>query len=363
MTGIEARFRGRFGSFALDVALSCPPKGITGLFGPSGCGKTTVLRCIAGLARTQEGFLRVDGQVWQHGPTFLPPHRRPVGYVFQDARLFAHLSVQGNLEYGLRRAALSGPGISRDAVVELLGLGGLLSRATGALSGGERQRVAIGRALLAQPRLLLMDEPLSALDHAAKRDILPYLENLADAFAIPILYVSHDLSELERLADRLVVMSRDGRVAAQGGLAELASDLSLPLARAPGAAAVLKVVVTGYDDAYDISQCCLGAAQFLVPGALGPPHTVRRVRIAASDVSLVKHRPEASSVLNILPARVVSHETLSPRQVLVVLALEGAGHDARVLSNVTRRSWAELGLGTGDPVFVQIKGMALAETA
>lgn len=362
MMGIEARFRGTFGAFTLDASFSCPPAGVTGLFGPSGCGKTTVLRCVAGLARVPEGDLKVAGEVWQSAETFLAPHRRPVGYVFQDARLFPHLSVLGNLDYGARRVS-AGPldTDARDAIVELLGLENLLTRAPAKLSGGERQRVALGRALLSRPRVLLMDEPLSALDRDAKREILPYLEKLARNFALPVLYVSHDLSEIERLADRLVVMSKAGRVVAQGPLTALLTDLALPIARLPDAAALLTVTVAHYDDHYDLTECRIGTVPFFVPGHLGAAADERRLRVEANDVSLVKEKPAATSVLNVLPARVVAAEPTDAHRVLVLLAIEGGGADTRLISSVTRKSWDELGLAEGDPVFAQVKGMAMAD--
>lgn len=210
LAGLVARFEGSLGGFRLDVEFSLPGRGVTALVGPSGSGKTTLLRCIAGLERLP-GRLVVGGEVWRDARTFLAPHRRAVGYVFQEASLLAHLSVLENLEFGLKRT----PGASRARLVEVvgsLGLGDLLQRSPARLSGGERQRVAIGRALLAQPRLLLLDEPLAGLDPEAKAEILPYLQGLHDSLAIPMLYVSHDAAEVARIADRLLVM-RDGRIA------------------------------------------------------------------------------------------------------------------------------------------------------
>jgi len=207
---IEARFSGRLGDFTLDVAISTPAAGVTVLFGPSGSGKTTVLRCLAGLARL-EGRLQVGDEVWQDGRAFTAPHRRRVGYVFQDAALFEHLSVRGNLLYGRKRAGL-GADAEFDRLVALLGLEGLLERGAGKLSGGERQRVAIGRALLSAPRLLLMDEPLASLDAARKAEVVPYVEALHRDARIPIFYVTHDVTEAARLGDRMLMM-RDGRIA------------------------------------------------------------------------------------------------------------------------------------------------------
>jgi molybdate transport system ATP-binding protein len=215
---IEAAFTGRLADFTLDVAFSIPAKGVTVLFGPSGCGKTTVLRALAGLERF-DGKLMVAGETWQDGHQFLPPHRRPVGYVFQEASLLPHLSVRQNLLFGFRRVRGDKP-IVLDQVVALLGLAPLLERGVSRLSGGERQRVAIGRALLSQPRLLLMDEPLAGLDQDRKSEVLPYLERLHEELSIPILYVTHDMAEARRLGDRMIVM-RDGQV---GPVVDLGSE-------------------------------------------------------------------------------------------------------------------------------------------
>jgi molybdate transport system ATP-binding protein len=209
-SGLRARLWGRLGAFEMDADLDMPPGGITALVGPSGSGKTTLLRCIAGLERLK-GEVRFNGQFWQDGEHFIPAHKRPVGFVFQDAGLLAHLTVKGNLLYAGRRAGQARAGIGWDEVIALLGLEPLLDRATANLSGGERQRTALGRALLSQPKLLLLDEPLSSLDPAAKAEIMPYLERLHRAFDIPVLYVSHDPAEVARLADRVLAM-REGRI-------------------------------------------------------------------------------------------------------------------------------------------------------
>ncbi len=224
---IDAAFRGRLGNFTLDAELSLPASGVTAIFGPSGCGKTTVARCIAGLQRMADGFCMVDGEVWQDRDSFRPVHQRPIGYVFQEASLFPHLSVRGNLLFGVPTAA--GAQIAFDEVVELLGLAALLGRSPHRLSGGERQRVAIGRALLSQPKLLLMDEPLAALDRTTKNEILPFLERLHDRLSLPVLYISHDMAEIERFADHLVLMDH-GRVINAGPLHALQGNPTLPLA-------------------------------------------------------------------------------------------------------------------------------------
>jgi molybdate transport system ATP-binding protein len=221
VNGVEGRFEGTLGAFRLDADFRLEPEGITALSGPSGAGKTTLLRCIAGLIRLP-GRLSVDGEVWQDERRFVPTHKRPVGVVFQEAALLGHLGVRGNLLYGARRAGGEG---GLDDVVDLLGLAPLLGRGVGALSGGERQRVALGRALLTRPKLVLLDEPLSSLDAGAKAEILPYLERLHRTLKVPALYISHDASEIARLADHLLLM-RDGRVTPGGPVRRIADQLA-----------------------------------------------------------------------------------------------------------------------------------------
>lgn len=357
---IAARFRARLGSFALDAAFDVPSVGVTALFGPSGCGKTTVLRCMAGLVRLKDGHLSINGETWQDGRAFVPPHRRPVGYVFQEASLFPHLSVRANLTYGLKRAKVAAPSIAFDDVVGLLGIGRLFDRPPTLLSGGERQRVAIGRALLSQPRLLLMDEPLSALDRFSKDDILPYLERLHGALSIPVVYVSHDIAEVERLADTLVLM-RDGMVRASGPLSAMLSDPALPLARLPQAATVLEAVVENVDAAYGLSEVSLPGGRLLIPGDLGARGTARRIRVVAADVSLGRHDPVDTTILNALPARIQAAEPTAEHQVTVFLGLGEDGQGARLLARISRKSWDALGFQPGQRVVARVKGVALAE--
>ena len=264
---------------------------MTALYGPSGCGKTTLLRCIAGLNRVRDGGCRVNGEVWQDGEgVFLPTHRRPLGYVFQEASLFAHLSVKGNLRFGAPPAGERRRRSPGTRSIELCGLGRLLDRAPRDLSGGERQRVALGRALLSQPRLLLMDEPLSALDAAAKAEILPFLERLRDRLSLPALYVTHDMAEVERLADHLALIDR-GRVIAAGPLAEMQSDPALPLAAARGAAVTLAGTIAAVDDAYGLTTVAVARRRVRRAGPAGPIGARRRLRVLAGDVSLARRRP------------------------------------------------------------------------
>ncbi len=362
MSGLDARLAADLGAFTLDVRFTAPPRGVTALFGPSGCGKTTVLRCVAGLTRVPSGELRLDDTVWQDARTFLPPHRRPVGYVFQEASLFPHLSVRRNLLYGQRRAATDA-GIAFDEVVALLGLERLVDRRPARLSGGERQRVAIGRALLSQPRLLLMDEPLSALDRFSKDEILPYLERLHRRLSIPALYVSHDLSEVERLADHVVLLA-EGRVRASGPLATLATRLDLPLSRAAGAAAVLDGTVAEVDTAHGLSRLTVAGGSLWVPGAAWAVGTRHRLRVPAQDVSLVVGPPARSSILNVLPGVIhAADDTAEGGCLRVVVGLGEAGTGEALLAAITRRSWHHLGLSVGQPVHVQVKSVGLVAEA
>ncbi len=263
---IEAAFRGRLGGFLLDATFSVPATGVTAIFGPSGCGKTTVARCLAGLQHLPGGFCAIDGDIWQDASTFRQAHQRPIGYVFQEASLFSHLSVKRNLLYGVPRGTNThGPGgIGLDEVIELLGLSRLLERSPHNLSGGERQRVAIGRALLSQPRLLLMDEPLSALDGPTKSEILPFLERLHERLALPVFYISHDMSEIERLADHLVLMEH-GNVVATGPLQALQSDPSLPLAGAREAVVSLDATIDAHDSTYGLLTLRVAGGHLQVP--------------------------------------------------------------------------------------------------
>src|SRR4051812_33679691 len=304
---IRATFRGRLGRFSLDASFSVPATGVTALFGPSGCGKTTVLRCIAGLQHLPDGYCAIDGDVWQDRTLFRRPHERPVGYVFQEASLFPHLSVRRNLLYGAprRMPALNPSGIAFDEVIELLGLKTLLDRSPQNLSGGERQRVAIGRALLSQPKLLLMDEPLSALDRLTKDEILPFLDRLHEQLSLPVIYVSHDMTEVERLADHLVLMEA-GRVIASGPLTALQSDPALPLVKGRDAAISLDATVESYDPGYGLITLAVNGGQFVLPGPPGQAGERRRIRIVAGDVSLALDPPSSSTILNSLPVKILS---------------------------------------------------------
>ncbi|RLJ65327.1 molybdenum ABC transporter ATP-binding protein [Sulfurisoma sediminicola] len=353
--GIRARFKLDYPGFAFDVDLELPGRGVTAVFGPSGSGKTTLLRCVAGLLRVPAGHLTVNGETWQEGSHFQPTHRRPLGYVFQEASLFPHLTVRGNLDYGMKRVPVAERKVSLDRAIGLLGIGHLLDRKPEGLSGGERQRVAIARALLTSPRLLLLDEPLAALDLARKQEILPYLERLHDELEIPVLYVSHAPDEVARLADHLVVLEAGGAVAA-GPMVETLARLDLPIRLGEDAGVVLEGTIAERDERWQLARVdCSGTDFWVREGGHAPGHAVR-VRILARDVSIALNRATDSSILNIIPAEVIElREEAHPAQVLVKLKL-GA---TPVLARVTRRSVDALGLVPGRQVYAQIKAVAL----
>ena len=355
MSGLEVALRARLGALDLDVAFTTPARGVTALFGPSGSGKSTLLRYIAGLAHTEHGTIRVDGETWQDGSRHLPPHHRAVGYVFQEASLFEHLDVTGNLRFGHDRTPPDQRILAFDEALELFGLGALLTRRVGRLSGGERQRVAITRALLNGPRLLLMDEPLSALDYASKQQILGHLEQLLDRLTIPVLYVTHDPAEVGRLADRVVLLEA-GRVVAQGDVAEIATRLDLPLAARDDAEAVLEGVVSAHEPDFHLTWIGTPAGRIAVPRqAL---RVGRRVRIAvqARDVSLTREPHGDSTILNVLPAEVIDTRERDRLDLTVRLALEGG---QQLLARITRRSAIAFGLREGMHVYAQVKALAM----
>lgn len=355
MTGIEVRLKNDLGDFTLDVEFGAPGQGVTALFGRSGSGKTSILRSVAGLVKTATGLVKVGEDIWQDESQFIAPHERPIGYVFQEASLFPHLSVRRNLEYGWRRIPRKQRRIKLATVVELLGIGHLLKRYPHRLSGGERQRVGIGRALLTSPRLLLMDEPLSALDHGTKQNILPYLENLHDEFAIPSLYVSHDPNEVARLADHLIFLEQ-GRVAAVGPAADMLTRLDLPVAGWDDATAILEGTVASHDPTFHLTWISMDAGRIAVSRESLPIGKRARVEICARDVSLALNAHSDTSIVNILPATVVDTQDIDPCQLLVRLQLEDGQH---LLSRITRHSGAALGIHEGQQLYAQVKSVAL----
>jgi molybdate transport system ATP-binding protein len=355
---LQVALQHRFPGFALDVAFDAPP-GVTALFGRSGSGKTTVINAVAGLLRPDRGRVTVGGVTLLDTARglHLPPHRRRIGYVFQDARLFPHLTVRQNLLYG-RWFAPGSKGAAPDRIVELLGIGALLDRRPGALSGGERQRVAIGRAILSAPQLLMLDEPLAALDEARKAEILPYLERLRDELRLPILYVSHAMSEVARLASTVVLVEA-GRVTAAGPAAGVLSDP----ATAPGlglreAGALLAARVAA-QDADGLTRLDCAAGPLWLPRIAAPVGAGLRLRILAQDVILATARPERISALNILPATVRDIRIGEGPGALVRLDLAG---DV-LLVRITRRSAEALALVPGLPVFAILKALSVAQDA
>ncbi len=356
MSEIRAVFRVDRSNFQLAVDLGLPGRGVTALFGPSGSGKTTLLRAIAGLERNAGGYFALGDEVWQDETAgiFVPTHQRALGYVFQEASLFEHLNVEGNLAFGQKRVPLSERRFQTAEICELLGIGGLLKRQPAGLSGGERQRVAIARALLSAPKLLLMDEPLAALDLKRKQEILPYLERLASELSIPILYVSHSPDEVARLADHLVLLDA-GKVVASGALADTLSRADLPPAFTDDAGVVIQSMVAAHE-ADDLTRLDFPDGSLFVAGcreAVG--HRVR-CRLHARDVSLALEKPRASSILNVFQGKITA-----------LVPAETAGHvlvqlqigTTPLLARITERSRKLLGLEIGMPVWAQVKAVAL----
>ncbi|MDR9764370.1 molybdenum ABC transporter ATP-binding protein [Rhizobium redzepovicii] len=344
----------RLGGFLLDAAFTSE-RGVTALFGRSGSGKTSMIRIIAGLARPDEGRVILDGEALTETATgtFVPKHRRRFGYVFQEARLFPHLSVRANLSYGRWFTAKTVGGENFDRIVDLLGIEPLLERSPEKLSGGEKQRVAIGRALLFAPRLLLMDEPLAALDEARKAEILPYLERLRDQTEIPIIYVSHSIAEVARLANQVIVLS-DGKVEATGPAVDILSRASAAADRKE-AGALLEGIVESFDARHRLSTVALKSSQLHIPGAALAPGRPVRIRIPSRDVMLATVRPEGLSALNILEGRI---EAISSDEDGTVEIRIDCGGDA-ILSRITALSCERLDLRPGKTVFAVIKTVAL----
>jgi molybdate transport system ATP-binding protein len=352
---LDFRLRHDFPTVRMDMAFEVPSPGITVLFGPSGSGKSTIISAAAGLLRPDACRIVVDGKVLADTDTgvWLPPERRGVGLVFQDAKLFPHMSVMTNLRFGMRRAP-PGP-VQFDEVVELLGIGTLLARKPNTLSGGERQRVAIGRALLAQPNLLLMDEPLASLDAPRKAEILPFLTRLKTALRLPVLYVTHAPDEVSRLADHLVLIEA-GRVAACGPLWEIAARADLPFGQRDDAGAVLACAVAGHDSARGLTRLIAAGGTLWVPLMEAPEGAALRVRIPAREVILAAKAPEAISVQNVVRGRVLRiAEEPARRSVLVEVALAGG----ILLARVTPDAIMRLALSPGSTVLALIKSTSI----
>lgn len=353
---IQARFHLPLPGFTLDVDLQLPGRGVTGLFGHSGCGKTTLLRCIAGLEKVPGGELIVNGDVWQNPKLRLPTHRRPLGYVFQEASLFSHLSVLGNLRYGQKRSDNTRQ-IKLDQAIDLLGIESLLNRKPERLSGGERQRVAIARALAVNPQILLMDEPLAALDLKRKKEVLPYLQRLHDELEIPLIYVSHSPDEIAQLADHLVVMD-EGRVSVSGPMQETLARIDLPCNLGEDVGMVMDAYIGAVDQQWQLARLDFSGGSLWVRdhgGAVGKPV---RVRVLARDISIASVKPGPSSIQNVLCGQ------------LDAIAPDGSDGSALVrvrvgevffVARITRKAVAELALAVNQQVWLQVKSIALMD--
>ena len=356
---IDVRLQMHYSGFALDVDLKVPGRGVTALYGHSGSGKTTCLRCIAGLERAEDGFVQINDDVWQdsRNGVFVPPHKRALGYVFQEASLFPHLSVRANLEFGLKRIPRTLRRVDMAHATELLGIGHLLERHPQHLSGGERQRIGIARALLTSPQLLLMDEPLAALDSKRKGEILPYLERLHDELDIPLLYVSHAQDEVARLADHIVLLS-DGKALASGPIGETLARLDLPLALGDDAGVVIDGSVSAYDDHYQLLTLQLPDSALSIRVAHAPLALGKqlRIKVQARDVSLSLQAQEASSILNRLPVT-VAEEISADNNAHVLVRLDAGG--TPLLARITRFSRDQLQLHPGQALWAQIKAVAV----
>jgi molybdate transport system ATP-binding protein len=359
---LTIRANHRLGGFHLKVDVNLPSRGITALFGRSGAGKSSVVNLLAGLLEPAEGFVKVNGEVLFDSAAGLsmPPEQRRLGYVFQEGRLFPHLSVRGNLLFGHRRIPSAERRIAVDEVVALLDIAPLLERRPRDLSGGEKQRVAIGRALLANPKLLLMDEPLASLDAARKNEIIPFIEKLRDSFGIPIVYVTHDLNEIVRLADRVVLMSNGASVFA-GSVEELMGRLDMAeIMDHPEAEAVIAGHIADHDEAFGLTRLVLPGAEFRVRRMALAPGAAVRVRIRARDVAVALTAPAGISVLNVLPVRI---EDIVDRREQCLLRLAVGGTPATFIwAGITARSRHDLDLKAGDRVFALIKAVAVEGT-
>lgn len=362
MSGIlEARLRARLGAFALEVDLEARPAGVTGIFGPSASGKTSLLRCIAGLTRAGDGYVSLGDVTWQdeRAPVFVPTHRRGLGYVAQHADLFPHLSVRDNLRYGLRRVPLAERHLAWDDVVEWVALGRLLDRDVSRLSGGERQRVALGRTLLTSPGLLLLDEPVSALDEPSRHEVLACLAAVFRRLDVPVLYVSHSLTEVARMAQHLIWLV-DGRVADAGSVAQVTGRMDFARWRGEEIATVLDARIRSHDPTYHLTEVETPLGVLLIHGRSEPIGRTIRVQINARDVSIGLDPQVASSILNELPVEVVEIADVSSSDRLVRLS-GGADHQPALLARLTRRSCDQLALAPGRRVFARVKSVAVLD--
>lgn len=356
MSVIQARIAAHYPGFSLEADITVPGQGISALFGPSGAGKTTVLRAIAGLERHCATYVRHNGDVWQDKANgiFVPVHQRPIGFVFQEAHLFDHLDVKRNIEYGMQRVPQAQRTVSRDRAIDLLGIGHLMDRQPTTLSGGERQRVGIARALATSPRLLLLDEPLAALDMPRKLEILPYLERLNAEFNIPMIYVSHAIDEVARLADHLVLL-QDGKMVASGAIGDMLTRFDLPMAYGDTAAALIDGHVMERDDVFHLARVAFSGGQILLPNDAVTVGQRVRLRIQARDVSLTLQAQTGTSILNSLRVTVTDIKDDAVGQSMVGLDAGGT----RLLCRITRKSAHTLALHVGKQLFAHVKGVAI----
>lgn len=371
---LQCRFHLQRDTFNLKVHIKTDLRGITAIFGPSGSGKTSFLRCLAGLERAKEGFLSFGNRVWQDEAKhlFVPPFKRPLGMVFQEGRLFDHLTVADNLAFAWQRASVTQERVTKHEIIEILELGFLLHRRPNELSGGERQRVAIGRALLTAPEWLLMDEPLASVDRASKQRILGYIRQLHRHLQRPVLYVSHDMGEIMQLADDLILME-NGRILEIGPVSALTTRLDLPLAHAQDASALIETEVIGQEERFHLTRLVFGQGlELRIPsikqdtkqenrtravdsGASLAQGQKVRVRIFARDVSLTRDAPQRTSILNVFPATVVAIHPENPAQRIIKLDVSGIP----ILALVTTKSCEVLALRPGLSLFAQVKSVAL----
>ena len=352
---IDIRFKLKRKDFELDVDFQTPDTGVIGVFGSSGSGKTSLLRCLAGLEEPALGYLKIHQHIWHDDNYHMPTHRRPIAYVFQEANLFPHLNIHNNLEYGWKRIDKNKRSLKFDDVVAWLGLESFLDRSPDQLSGGQRQRAAMGRALLTSPELLLMDEPLANLDPPSKSEILPYLENLYKELDIPVFYVSHSPSEIQQLADHLILMDQ-GKIQANGEINELLTNTALPIAHLEDAAAVINAQVVSHDKKFHLTQLAFDGGKISVSYNGLPVGHKARLRICARDVSLAVVPPEQTSISNIFPVKILeTSPDRDPSQLLITCDAGGQ----RLLSRITRRSAHNLEIEPGKAVYAQVKSVAL----
>jgi len=356
---INASFQIQFTGFQLNAELDLPAKGVTTLFGPSGSGKSTILRCIAGLERSDSGYLQVGDEVWQDEKQniFLETHKRSLGYVFQEPRLFSHLTVKKNLEYGLKRTPISERIIDWDQVIALLAIEHLLERKPHHLSLGEQQRVAIGRALLASPKLLLMDEPLASLDIARKREVLPFIRKLHDEVDIPVVYVSHSLQEVLQITDNLVLV-KEGKTVASGSLTELCSELELSQYLGDMSGSVLETIVAAHEDEFSLTRLAFEGGHLYVPQQSGEVGRSLRVHVLARNIGIALEKPPVTSMLNIIPATVVEVSISNIEKHAVQIKLDVG---VPLLACISRKSLHVLRLKPGLPCYALIKAVSFAQ--